>query len=134
MNKASEHQPAPQPGQQVVGDVVLADIRARMEVGHERYGTYLQTHNGRSALWDLYQELLDACMYIRQHIAEQPQVAMDIKHQWREDAACFDCPCGETDIQLSEGGDTHKCSCGRLYRLQHFVEVEHNAPIHNPAN
>ena len=35
------------------------------------YGTGLQTFNGRDALIDLYQELMDAVMYLRQLIAEE---------------------------------------------------------------
>jgi hypothetical protein len=38
---------------------VIADIRERREVGIGRYGTALQPHNGRDALRDLYEELLD---------------------------------------------------------------------------
>jgi len=37
----------------------------------QKYGTYLQTHNGRDALWDAYQEAMDLCMYLRQAILER---------------------------------------------------------------
>jgi len=66
-------QPDPKPGKVVVGEVVIQDFLERMEVGKQRYGTYLQTYNGRNALWDLYQELMDACMYVRQRILEEEQ-------------------------------------------------------------
>lgn len=49
-------------GRRVLGD----DLAARAELGKERYGTYLRSHNGRDALSDLYQELLDAIMYMTQ--------------------------------------------------------------------
>lgn len=52
---------------------VIADIEARREVGIERYGTALQPFNGRNALRDLYEELLDAATYIKQCIVEQDQ-------------------------------------------------------------
>lgn len=52
-------------------DLVIADMEARKVVGYGRYGVYLQAHNGRDALLDLYQELLDACVYIRQAIEEK---------------------------------------------------------------
>ncbi len=68
---ASEHQPPPTQGNQVVVDVVLADIRERAETGKEKYGTYLQTNNGRDALWDAYQEAIDLVMYLRQKLLEQ---------------------------------------------------------------
>jgi hypothetical protein len=52
---------------------VIADIEARREVGIARYGTALQPHNGRDALRDLYEELLDAVMYVRQVMAERSE-------------------------------------------------------------
>lgn len=70
-NQASTPQPAPIPGNVDVYPLVISDILARVEAGKLKYGTTLQTNNGRAALWDLYQELIDACMYIRQAIAEQ---------------------------------------------------------------
>ena len=42
-----------------------------VELGLERYGTKLQTFNGRDALWDAYQEALDLVMYLRQAIMER---------------------------------------------------------------
>jgi hypothetical protein len=54
-----------------IQSMVIADITERRQVGIERYGTPLQPHNGRDAMRDLYEELLDACMYIRQVIAER---------------------------------------------------------------
>lgn len=71
MSKASQHQPNPTKGHKKVLDLVLTDLEERAEAGNERYGTYLETHNGRDALWDLYQELLDSCMYVRQLIEER---------------------------------------------------------------
>lgn len=50
---------------------VIADIRARREIGIKRYGTALQPHNGRNALLDLYEELLDAAMYVKQRLIEE---------------------------------------------------------------
>ena len=73
MTKASEHQPDPQPGKQIVVDIVLADIRERAEAGKLKYGTYLETNNGRDPLWDAYQEALDLVMYLRQAILEKEQ-------------------------------------------------------------
>lgn len=54
-----------------IQSMVIDDIRARREVGISRYGTALQPHNGRDALWDLYEELLDAVMYVRQNMTER---------------------------------------------------------------
>lgn len=46
--------------------VVLSDLRERAEFGKEKYGVYLHTWNGRDAMMDAYQEVLDAIMYTRQ--------------------------------------------------------------------
>lgn len=54
-----------------IQSMVIDDIRARREVGISRYGTALQPHNGRDAFRDLYEELLDAVMYVRQVMAER---------------------------------------------------------------
>lgn len=57
-------------GRRIV-DLVINDLRDRMEVGIERYGTPLQAHNGRNALVDAYQEALDMTQYLRQKIEEE---------------------------------------------------------------
>ena len=49
---------------------VLHDLTDRAAMGRRRYGTLLATNNGRSALLDLYEELLDASMYIKQLLME----------------------------------------------------------------
>lgn len=77
-NMASTNQPAPQEGQEIVLNYVLEDLRDRANMGLEKYGTYLKTHNGRSALWDSYQEALDLCMYLRQKILEETR---DLEHE-----------------------------------------------------
>lgn len=64
-------QPDPKPGKQAVGELVLQDIQDRIALGKERYGTALQTHNGRDALQDQYEELIDAVMYTKQRILEE---------------------------------------------------------------
>lgn len=54
-----------------VWDLVLADMKARDQVGRERYGVPLQPHNGRDALVDAYQEALDLAVYLRQVVYER---------------------------------------------------------------
>jgi len=71
VSRAASHEPDPSPGKVDVADFVLADIQARIDAGLERYGTKLQTNNGRSALWDAYQEAIDLVMYLRQEILER---------------------------------------------------------------
>jgi hypothetical protein len=55
----------------VVLDFVLKDFIDRAELGKTRYGTYLETNNGRDALVDAYQEAMDLVMYLRQAILER---------------------------------------------------------------
>jgi len=71
ITKASEYQPDPKPGNIIVKDYVISDIMERVNAGFKKYGCYLQTENGRDALWDAYQEAIDLVMYIRQAILER---------------------------------------------------------------
>lgn len=65
-------QPLPTTGKAEVTPLVIADLVARSEAGRAKYnGRTLKTFNGRDALVDLYQELLDASVYIRQRIEEE---------------------------------------------------------------
>lgn len=50
---------------------VITDINERRLLGIQRYGTALQPHNGRDALRDLYEELLDGAMYAKQLMVER---------------------------------------------------------------
>lgn len=105
-----------------VQEMVLDDIRARMQVGLERYGTLLQPGNGRDALRDAYEEALDLAMYLRQAIAERDtrvtrctdcrRPAGGLK-PWIEDgqvvawlgSACFTYREQAAGVQLPIGGD-----------------------------
>lgn len=71
---ATDKQEMPGPGQQ---DVALALkerfvqwIDQRTAQGIETYGRALQTHNGRKAVVDMLQELLDFCQYQQQRLME----------------------------------------------------------------
>lgn len=54
-----------------IHDLVMLDIAARKQIGIERYNTILQAGNGRDALWDAYEEVLDLACYLRQEIEER---------------------------------------------------------------
>lgn len=58
-----------------IPSLVQQDIEARAKQGQEHYGTRLRAYNGRKAIVDLYQELLDAVVYLRQFIEEHPEHA-----------------------------------------------------------
>jgi hypothetical protein len=54
-----------------VWESVIEDMKARDELGFKRYGVRLQPHNGRNALQDLFEELLDAVVYLKQYLIER---------------------------------------------------------------
>lgn len=64
-------QPMPKPGQQDVTPALVALLKERQAQGIATYGTPLQTHNGRDALWDALEEALDLCQYLAQAIMER---------------------------------------------------------------
>lgn len=68
---AIRREPEPRPGARDVWPLVIADMHARNMEGCARYGTPLQTNNGRDALVDAYQEALDLAVYLRQLIEER---------------------------------------------------------------
>ena len=47
-------------------------LEGRKQKGLETYGTVLQAHNGRDALLDLWEEMLDATCYAHQAWTEDP--------------------------------------------------------------
>lgn len=65
-------QPMPTPnGAESIQAMVRHDLNVRERVGIQRYGTSLQPDNGRDALRDLYEELLDAACYAKQLMVER---------------------------------------------------------------
>lgn len=73
---AAQPQPDPQPGSEVVLFHVIDDLKRRAASGYHKYGTFLETNNGRDALLDAYQESLDQCMYLKQMIMERGKFPM----------------------------------------------------------
>ncbi len=68
---ASGRQPMPHGTGREITPLVIADMEERREFGKAKYGEGLTAFNGRDALQDLYQELLDAVVYVRQAIEER---------------------------------------------------------------
>lgn len=58
-------------GSRDIQSMVIEDIRARRELGIQRYGTALQAGNGRDALLDAYEEGLDLVCYLKQLMVER---------------------------------------------------------------
>lgn len=76
-NREGDTQPMPQVNDHPdIQSQVIADIEARREVGIKRYGTALQPHNGRDALVDAYEEVLDLACYLKQRIVEDESARM----------------------------------------------------------
>jgi hypothetical protein len=71
LDNSTKVQPMPTPGEQVVLHHVINDLNARAEMGLHKYNTLLMTNNGRDALQDLFEELLDAVMYLKQFMLER---------------------------------------------------------------
>lgn len=64
-------QPNPKPNDRTpIAELVIADIQERARLGRKRYGTPLQAFNGRNALQDAYEEIMDALLYLRQALEE----------------------------------------------------------------
>lgn len=53
-----------------IHDKVVQDVKSRKELGLAKYGTILQAGNGRNALKDAYEEVLDLACYLRQKLEE----------------------------------------------------------------
>ena len=63
---------------QPIFERIIAEVRSRAESGKANYGTYLQPHNGRNAMQDLKEELLDAAHYAEQHINEVADLKAEV--------------------------------------------------------
>lgn len=69
-------QQLPTEGRQDVQEALIEHIRQRREIGVQRYGTPLQTFNGRDGLRDALEEALDLATYLM-------QVRMEVEEQAR---------------------------------------------------
>lgn len=56
-----------------IQDLVIADFEERKQFGIRKYGTALQAGNGRNALQDIYEELIDAVVYLRTELEERAE-------------------------------------------------------------
>lgn len=66
-----KNQPNPIPNNSIpIVDLVIQDMEERKRIGKERYGVFLQAHNGREAIRDAYEEALDLAIYLRQVLEE----------------------------------------------------------------
>lgn len=70
-------QPNPVPGREAVTQAVITDLQEREQVGIRRYGRTLETFNGREALLDAYEEVLDLAQYIKQVLMEDDALRIE---------------------------------------------------------
>lgn len=75
---ADSRQPKPNGNGVDIATLVQQDIERRAQFGEKKYGQRLQPNNGRNALLDVYQEILDAAMYIRQRLTEEGVLGRDL--------------------------------------------------------
>ncbi|MDP5253349.1 MULTISPECIES: hypothetical protein [unclassified Vibrio] len=76
MNESMSEQPSPKltlTSQAVIPEV-MKDLTDRLAKGMDTYGVPLMSNNGRDALKDLYEELLDAACYVKQVMMEKQEV------------------------------------------------------------
>jgi hypothetical protein len=81
---------------------VIADIEERRLVGIQRYGTALQPFNGRDAVRDLYEELIDGAMYAKQWLLERERLL--------EQVSALKDELAETEALLQHANENH-CGC-----------------------
>ena len=67
-----------------VQDLVVADIEVRKEFGIRKYGTALQSGNGRDMLQDAYEEALDLAIYLRGMKDEDHHIEIDLQRVRKE--------------------------------------------------
>lgn len=65
-----------------IQDLVIADVEERRQVGIKRYGTALQALNNRDAYRDLYEEMLDGLLYMRQVREERDEMYTHAAALW----------------------------------------------------
>lgn len=80
----SQPEPDPIPNDNLsIHDLVIQDIADRKLFGFNKYGTYLQSGNGRKSLIDAYQECLDLAVYLRLVIEELSElIYLEDEQEW----------------------------------------------------
>lgn len=59
-----------------IASLVKQDIEARAQLGQAKYGARLRAwsrENGKTPLQNMYEEVLDLAMYLRQFLAEEKE-------------------------------------------------------------
>ena len=76
--RAATPEPAPRRGRAVVLDDLVAVLKERSDFGLRKYGTRLETWNGRDAHLDALQELADLFVYQHQAAMERADLELEV--------------------------------------------------------
>jgi hypothetical protein len=78
-------QPVPESNDRAfIQDLLIADIEERKEFGIRKYGTALQSGNGRDMLQDAYEEAIDLVVYLRGMKDEDHHLLLELQQIRRE--------------------------------------------------
>lgn len=101
MNEATMNQGRPNGSGVPIVELVKQDLDARAAIGEKKYGQKLKANNGRDALVDAYQEVLDLAKYLRQEIEERSlrtatdniseAMSAETRQDWGEPCGCRKC-------------------------------------------
>lgn len=105
-----------------IADLVIEDVRDRKATGIREYGTALQSRNGRRALWDLYEELLDGAAYARQRIDEEDRLLAQAADDPSVRSKLLDVYNRARRMELLHPNDTVQALTGDIYYLRTVVE------------
>ena len=106
---------------------ILDDMEARIQKGAAQYGERLTSHNGRCVLTDIYQELLDAMIYLHQAELEgkiSSSASAQMGHQLRTFAASL-----WAKLALEE--EQKEAAASLLQQLDHPSSID-GAPAQDP--
>jgi hypothetical protein len=81
----------------LVKDALISDIEALCERRRQKYGTHLQPRNGRDALQDAYEELIDGALYLKQLIMER-----DAAYRGQHGQAHREGPTQDPDVEVRD--------------------------------
>lgn len=112
-------QPLPTEGQQDVQSALIARLEERRALGIERYGRPLQTFNGRKALQDLLEELLDGANYALQAEMEWEAVQARVSAALAKHHADWEGDC--TSCKVPSPCDTRRILTGQQTATQFTV-------------
>jgi hypothetical protein len=122
MYSHTKAQQKPGKGNRDVIKEVIKDLKAREEVGIKKYGEPLQTYNGRVALVDAYQEVLDLANYIKQELMErEDQSLQEYKKDTSDSSLEYIAKCVITECEYVNKHYAYTLSCG--HSLLHWIYI-----------